>query len=60
MVIELLDECGPYFVNVVVNRVQGVDPGSHAAVCCPWNNMRAMDTLQIAKFSPGTCAFALK
>jgi hypothetical protein len=33
---------------------------THAAVCCPWNGMRVIDTLQIAEFSPGTCALARK
>jgi hypothetical protein len=33
---------------------------THAAVCCPWNKVSAMDTLQIGKFSPGTREFAWK
>jgi hypothetical protein len=33
---------------------------THAVVCCPWNNVRAIDTLRIAEFSPGTCAFTWK
>jgi hypothetical protein len=33
---------------------------THAAVCCPWNSVNAMDTLRIAEFSPGTLEFARK
>jgi hypothetical protein len=32
----------------------------HTAVCCPWNRVSAMDTLQIGEFSPGTCKFTQK
>jgi hypothetical protein len=33
---------------------------THAAVCCPWNSVKAIDTLRIVEFSPGTCEFAQK
>jgi hypothetical protein len=33
---------------------------THAATCGPWNNVRAIKTLWIVEFSPGTCEFARK
>jgi hypothetical protein len=33
---------------------------THAATCCPWNKVRAIDTLQIGEFSPDTHELAWK
>jgi hypothetical protein len=33
---------------------------THAATCCPWNSVRAIKTLRIAEFNPGTHELARK
>jgi hypothetical protein len=33
---------------------------THATTCCPWNKVRAIDTLQIGEFNPDTCELAQK